>query len=49
MERVVEKTGAWGLVAAVGVVVMLYSLWGASVLHANQSNLTQVAQNTSHF
>ena len=41
MERFVEKTGVFGITAVVGAVILLYALWGTSLVsHKNISGIS---------
>lgn len=46
MERAVERMGITAVVAIAALFVALYSLWGASVLRAEQANAGQSANHT---
>ena len=46
MERFVEKTGVYGITALVAAVVLLYALWGASLVTHGKGNSISVGYNS---
>lgn len=46
MERFFDRMGLWSIVAILAVFVVLYSLWGASLIKAERSGLLGQAAST---